>query len=281
MAPEMVVPYIQNLALRNIADLLTILQWNESHGIRFFRITSCIFPHMGNGKTISLFPEEGYFKGDIEFAKDELEKVGEYVKLHGHRVTFHSQPYVQLGSPTPSVLENSIFDIKMHYKTYQLMGLEPGPYHCLIMHGGGVYGDKKVTLERIEENARKLLSPDELRMLVFENDEWHYTPRDLLPLCERLGVAFCFDAFHNRVSRERIPVTRKLLKRIIATWGTYRPKFHLSEQAKGERRGTHSDIVGHLPRWMCEEVPADGWDIMLECKLKEQSILALMERGEA
>ena len=37
-------PYASELALANCQDLLKILQWNESRGIRFFRISSNMFP---------------------------------------------------------------------------------------------------------------------------------------------------------------------------------------------------------------------------------------------
>lgn len=34
----------RDLALKNIADLATIIRYNESRGIRFFRLTSNLFP---------------------------------------------------------------------------------------------------------------------------------------------------------------------------------------------------------------------------------------------
>ena len=37
-------PYASELALANCRDLLKILRWNEQHDIRFFRISSDIFP---------------------------------------------------------------------------------------------------------------------------------------------------------------------------------------------------------------------------------------------
>lgn len=56
-----------------------------------------------------------------------------------------------------------------------------------IVHGGGVYGDKGATLERIKANIRELPAGVR-RRLVLENDELCYTAEDLLPICEELDV---------------------------------------------------------------------------------------------
>ena len=38
------IAYASELGLQNAQDLLKILQWNEEHGIKFFRMSSDIFP---------------------------------------------------------------------------------------------------------------------------------------------------------------------------------------------------------------------------------------------
>ncbi len=60
--------YIKAMALENVDDLIKILIFNEAHGIRFFRISSCIFPHLGN--------PSASFQYDIEFAKEKFKLVG-------------------------------------------------------------------------------------------------------------------------------------------------------------------------------------------------------------
>lgn len=265
----------QKLCLQNIRDLLTIIKWNEEHNIRFFRITSELLPHVGNPIAIKHFPNESYFKGDLEFAESLLKEVGDFARKYDHRLTFHSNPYVQLGSPNKHVLDHSLVEIDLHYCIFKMMGIKGSPLACLILHGGGVFGDINATIERIVHNLKTLVPPEQLSMLVFENDEWHYNPLHLLPICEEFGLGFCFDIFHNRVSRSPIPVTRSLLKRIIASWGDYPPKMHLSQQKPGERRGAHSDIITRLPGWLATEIHVPRLDLMLECKLKEQSVLLL------
>ena len=60
-----------------------------------------------------------------------------------------------------------------------------------IVHGGGVYGDKSATLERIKATIQELPAGVRKR-LVLENDELCYTAEDLLPVCEELDVPLVF-----------------------------------------------------------------------------------------
>jgi UV DNA damage endonuclease len=49
------------------------------------------------------------------------------------------------------------------------MGL--GADSIIIIHMGGMYGDKQATLKRFKENYTKLLSEGAKKRLVLENDE--------------------------------------------------------------------------------------------------------------
>lgn len=276
LGEEEAVKYLKELTIKNINDLLTILRWNEEHNIRFFRITSSLYPHLGDTELIEHFPNAGYFKGDISFAEKYLLEVGDFVRKYNHRLTFHSHPYTQLGSPTPGIIDKSLFDIMILYKTFKYMGITPSPYNCVIVHGGGVYGNKLETIERIKNTVFKL--PERIKnMIVFENDERHYNPLDLLLLCEEVKVPLCFDIFHNAISKEHVKITPEFIDRIIKTWNGYIPKFHLSEQNKDGRFGAHSDYVHKIPDWIFDlKIPEI--DIMLECKEKEKSVLLLYEK---
>lgn len=69
--------------------------------------------------------------------------------------------------------------------------LRCGPDGVMIIHGGGVYGDKPAAMARMRENIMKL--PKNVRdRLVLENDEMGYNADDLLPLCEELDIPLVF-----------------------------------------------------------------------------------------
>jgi len=181
----------RQLALQNIADLLKLIEYNESIGIRFFRITSNLFPHMENYR-VSEELLSGY---NLDFAAAELRKVGELARQYGHRLTFHPGQFAQLGSPSEGVVEQTFRDLNLHARIFQIMGLRPEDGSVMIIHGGGTYGDKAAAMQRWKERFRQL-PPTTQQYIALENDEYQYSPEDLLPLCEELNIPLCLDFFH-------------------------------------------------------------------------------------
>ena len=277
MGEKQGVKYLKQLAIQNLKDLLTILVFNEEHGIRFFRITSNLFSHLGNDVLLELWPENKYLNGDIKFSAQLLKEIGEFVRQNDHRVTFHSNPYIQLGAINENVLRKSLFDINTHVKIIKMMGLPFGE-SVIIVHGGGTYEDKPATLKRIDKLMAKL--PDDTRnSLCFENCERHYSPLDLLPICEKWKIPFCYDEFHNSISKDHVDVTDEFIKRVLNTWTIRKstPKMHLSDQKPNDRFGSHSDYVESIPNWMLDlKIPR--LDLMLESKQKDLSVLRLFDK---
>ena len=260
--------YVESLVLSNLSDLLTTLISNEAQGIRLFRISSNLLPHYGNSAL-----EQPFYS--LEFAKRKLATIGKYITDHGHTVSMHPGQYVQLASPDPKVVQDSIRELQAHAIVFEMMKVDG----VIILHGGGTYGDREAALVRWESTFMEL--PDGLRnRIVLENDENGYNPDDLLPFCERLGIPFCFDLFHNRVSYRRVDVTLPMLRRMVATWGTRTPKIHYSEQDQQKRRGAHSKSVSDLPLYvlLMPRLLSSPIDVMLEVKDKQESTLRLYQR---
>lgn len=263
--------YIKQLVLDNVDDLFKIIIFNEAHGIRFFRISSCVFPHLGN-------PQLADSDYNLDFAKDKLKIIGAYAKKHGHRLTTHPGQFAQIGSPNPEVVNQTIVDLTNHANLFKMLGYKPSDGSVMIIHGGGTFGNKKETLLRWKENFLKL--PTEIRDYIsLENDENNYSIMDLLPLCEELNIPFCLDIFHNSISKEKIPITARLMQRIFSTWKVRGlvPKMHVSEQQENLRRGAHSKTINRLPLYLFKlpimfETPLD---IMLEVKDKEVSVFKI------
>ena len=184
--------YINSLIESNIDDLFKIIIYNEAHGIRFYRISSCVFPHLSN----PLLEDSDY---DISFIKYKLKIIGKYAKKKGHRLTMHPGQYIQLASLNSDVVSRSIVELKNHVKLLEMMGYGVENGSVLILHGGGVHGDKIETLKRWSINYWNI--PENIRKyIVLENDEYNYGIMDLLPFCEKNNIPFCLDVFHNRVA---------------------------------------------------------------------------------
>lgn len=151
----------------------------------------------------------------------------------------------------------------------------------MILHLGGVFGDKAATLDRFRANYRKL-SPGVKRRLVMENDDVSWSVHDLLPVCEELDIPMVLDYHHHNIifDADRIREGTKdiidLYPRILATWTrkNITPKMHYSEPTPaaitGRQRRKHSPRVATLPP--CPP----NMDLMIEAKDKEQAVFELM-----
>ena len=151
----------------------------------------------------------------------------------------------------------------------------------MILHLGGVFGDKEATLNRFRENYARL-SPGVKDRLVLENDDVSWSVHDLLPLCEELNIPMVLDFHHHNIIfdsemiREGTKDIMDLYPRILATWKrkNITPKMHYSEPTPsaitGRQRRKHNPRVATLP-----PCPPD-MDLMIEAKDKEQAVFELM-----
>ena len=143
------IDYAGSLALLNVIDLFSILKWNEQSGIKFFRVSSDIFPWASHYDIKSL-PQ-------FDEIKDRLNEIGNYVKENNSRLTFHPGPFNVLTSPKNSVVQNTIKDLEIHGSICDILGLSQTPFNKINIHCNGVYGDKKSAMDRFCSNF-KLLS---------------------------------------------------------------------------------------------------------------------------
>ncbi|KAE8226079.1 hypothetical protein CF319_g1272 [Tilletia indica] len=256
--------FVRELALANVRDIIPMIEWNEAHGIRFMRLSSEMFP-------FATHPVNGY--DFVAFAKDELAKAGELARKYGHRLTMHPGQFCQLGTPKKDVLEASIRELDMHAQILDALGMDQDS--VMILHGGGVYGEREETVARIKNTIQTRLKGSTRSRLVLENDELSYSVDELLPICKELKVPLVLD-FHHDMLRPSSRSPAELMPEILEIWKErgIRPKFHLSEPRPGAKamreRRAHSDRCTHIPA----ELPANA-DLMIEAKDKEQAVFEL------
>lgn len=256
------IEWVKDLGRKNVEDLIKIIQWNEANHIRFFRISSDIFPFASHAT-------HGY---SLEYCAPLLQHAGAVANQYGHRLTMHPGQFTQLGSPKSDVLQSSIRELIYHCEVLERMGV--GADGVIIVHGGGLYGNKDATLSRIKQTVLDL--PSNVRnRLVLENDELCYTAEDLLPLCEELKIPLVFDYHHDILNPSSIP-PRAIIERTNAVFSYrgIRPKQHLSEPRPGAV--TLAEKRAHANR--CQNLPPDlpvDMDLMIEAKDKEQAVFQL------
>jgi len=180
---------------------------------------------------------------------DTLNRVGDLAKTLGHRLTMHPGQFCQLASVKESIFHNAVRELRYHCDVLSTIGL--GKDSVMIIHMGGMYGDKQATLDRFVDRWPSV-PPDIRERIVLENDELCYSVADLLPVCEKLEIPLVLDWHHAAINPSVNPPEVDW-PRIRAIWDRrgIRPKQHYSESREGattimERRA-HSKRVSGFP----------------------------------
>lgn len=268
--------YARELAQQNLLDLIPMMQWNYENGISVFRLSSDMFPHITNHRLdlsgFDLSPFEGLLK-----------KIGKFARSRGQRLSFHPGQFNVLGTPNLQALRTTIYELHIHATIFDMMECDQDS--TMVIHGGGVYGDKEKTIDRWCRNYMKL--PIHIRRrLVLENCEKNFNLEDCLRISERVSIPVVLDNHHfdcyNKLHPDNphpYPI-EYYIPLVLETWQRrgIRPEFHISEQGNG-KTGHHSDFISHIPDYYLN-IPREygvGVDIMVEAKMKEQAIMKLYD----
>ena len=184
--------YASELALQNVKDLYSILRWNEKHNIKFYRLSSDVFPWASN-YNIEELP-------DYEQILYWCAKSGDYAKAHGHRITSHPGPFNKLTSPKDYVVQNTITDLEVHGKLFDMLGLERSPWAKINIHVGAHYNNKPMAIDNFCRNFERL--PESVRTrLTVENDDKAslYSTKELYDeVYKRIGIPIVHDVHHHK-----------------------------------------------------------------------------------
>lgn len=259
--------YCSELALLNVIDMEKIVHWNVQHGIYLFRTSSNVFP-WGSEYDLETLPH-------IDEIKTVLKRIGDYARENGVRLTCHPGPFNVLGSPNPNVIKNTMIDLELHGRVFDMMGLTHSPYNKINIHCNGTYGDKVETLKRWCSNFN-LLSDSVKTRLTIENDDKSsmYSVKDLMQVHECVGIPIVFDYHHHQFCTGDLS-EEQALKLAYTTWpDDITPSVHYSESKALHENNSkikmqaHSDYINKLPDTYGLDV-----DIMVEAKMKELAIL--------
>ena len=116
--------YASELSLQNCKDLISILKWNIDNGIKFFRISSNIFPWASEYKLESL-PDWGKIE-------ETLYQAGLIISENNLRITSHPGPFNKLASSEERIVLNTIKNLNIHGKVHDYLYLKDNPFACLL-----------------------------------------------------------------------------------------------------------------------------------------------------
>ena len=259
--------YAGELGLQNARDLFHILKWNNENGIKLFRLSSEFFP----------WASEYNFEDLPQYhrIKTLLAGCGNYAKQNGIRITSHPGPFCVLTSPRENVVQNTITDLEIHGKVFDMMGLSRTPYNKINIHCNGVYGDKISAMDRFCENFQRLSDSVKSRLTV-ENDDkaTMYSVKDLMYIHEKIKIPIVFDYHHHKFQTGGL-TEEQALSLAVSTWPKgitpvvhYSESKALHEENEKLKPQAHSDYINEIPETYGIDV-----DIMVEAKAKELAIL--------
>lgn len=271
----------------SIGYLREIFRYLARKGITMYRMSSDIAPYLTH-------PDMPQFRRQIEEASEELRTLGEVANAQNLRLSFHPSQYIILNSENEKLTEQSIMDVESQAEMLDHMG--QGPEGTVIIHTGGVYGERVKARDRWARNFERL-SERARRRLALENDDISFSAADVLEIHRQTGVRLIFDHQHFWcLNPERLEL-RPTVEAFLRSWPKgVRPKLHFSSprtelrEIKRKNRKTKKNetvlmpplLTGHADYnhpfefvTMMRQLAGLDFDVMLEAKAKDLALLRL------
>jgi UV DNA damage endonuclease len=261
--------------LRNTLGYLDQV-WSYLHDkqIRMFRLS-------GDSVRYATHPDYPHLQWNQQRleAAEELLLIGDRARALGLRLSFHPGQYTLLSSKDDGITSRSIEDLLWQCQFLDALGM--GPECRVLIHAGGVYGERELTQARIIERVMNL-EPEIKNRLAFENDDVSWPTEDVLEICQATDTPMIFDWHHHDLRSQENWM--ELFPQVVATWPQgVRPKTHFSSSrdpaaTSRMKLRAHSDYVDaqrvrEIITWLDSQKIVV--DIMLEAKVKNLAVLQL------
>ena len=291
--------YLREKVEQNLRALYNIVGWlkHQPPIVRMYRITSGLLP-LYTHESVAHVYQSPVLQNDVQNA---LRVIGNTAQEHDVRLSFHPGQFTVLNSKSERVRIASVAEFEYHATLAEWLGYQGinKDDFCINVHGG-VFAPVSSW-----DWAKRHLSKRAFRLLTLENDEFSWGGRDMLRLCEYLGVRYVFDVHHEWIySGHWTQPHSKLSARIAQTWGGRTPKIHFSipkpdvvQRAAVDKpahlnplTNSKATIVGHTMKnarahsdyiWHSGMIAYardwynSNWDIQVESKEKNRASFAL------
>jgi UV DNA damage endonuclease len=271
----------------SIGYLCRVIDYLRAHGIHMYRMSSDLAPY-------ATHPDMPQFHGMVRESASDLARLGRVARDADVRLSFHPSQFVVLNSANDDLTRKSMWDLDSQAEMLDLM--ECGPEAVLVIHVGGVYGEREAALRRWADTWKRLGEPVR-RRLVLEHDDVSFSAADVLKVHESTGVPCVFDYQHHWcLNPEGLPMV-PTVERFCRTWPSgVRPKIHFScartEMRELKRRDRKTGKIEHVlqpPVWtghadynnpfeaitFLRSIRHIDTDVMLESKAKDLSLIRL------
>jgi UV DNA damage endonuclease len=265
------IDYVSELALKNTEDLIKIIKFNSTKGIRMYRMSSDMFPWMSEYE-ISDLP-------DYKKIKENLFIAGNISRQMDQRLSFHPSPYCVIASENPSVVVKSIKELRQHSEIMDMMGLDRTHKYPINIHINTTRPTKEDSAKRFLKTFNDLPEGVKKRLVV-ENDDKksQFTPTDLYNMIYKVSrIPITYDFLHHKCNPDGIS-ENEALDLCISTWPEDTIALtHFSDSRKlyedsSAKEVAHSDWI-----WNKIETYDKVFDIELEVKMKDLALLKYLE----
>lgn len=256
---------LSEIIKHNLLSLEKIIDYNFQNGIQMFRISSDIIP-FGSSPVNQLQWHEDH--------RAQLAIIAHKIEKYAMRISMHPGQYTVLNSPHPEVAEKAVADLDYHTKFLESIGTDAGAK--IILHVGGVYGNKKEAINRFVKNFKALGERISSR-IVIENDDKLYNIGEVIEISRKIDTPVVYDNLHNEANCfDRDKTDAYWVFECSKTWkaadGTQ--EIHYSQQDLSKRPGAHSaSIAINAFINFSDSVKEISPDIMLEVKDKNVSAI--------
>jgi len=247
--------------IHNIKETERTIRQCVIDGVKMFRLSSDIVP----------FATHEIVKG-IDFMswiRNDLRRIGELCKDNEIRYSMHPSQIVNINSPNKDVVKSSVKDLIYHYNILNSMRLEKDDDFNIIIHVGGMYGDKTEAIKRFIKVFNKL--PEQLRNhIILENDDKSYTINDVMEIHKHTGLKIVLDLHHYYCCNDGSELD---LKSVFDTWNGKIPKIHISSPKSSKEFRSHADMIDFEYCKDFLKLSEDyEYDIMIEAKGKDLAV---------
>jgi UV DNA damage endonuclease len=260
--------YLAEIAAHNADALAAAIERCHELGIGAFRVNSQVLPlatHPITGYNLERLDPSGAIAGAFEWA-------GALARAYDVRLSLHPDQFVVLNSERDLVVRSAVQELEHQATVAEMTGAD-----VIVLHGGGAAGGVEAAIDRLARGL-ELVSPRVRERLAFENDDRSFTPRSLLPLCQRSGVPLVYDVHHHRCLADGLTI-EEATELAADTWNGREQYAHLSSPRggwQGPNTRAHADYID----------PADFPDVWrgrnmtvdVEAKAKERAVLAIKEK---
>ena len=178
--------------LYNLKETISNIQYCIDNNISSYRISSSVIPFYEYWDWESFIDILGYMQQANRLANE-----------NNITLTIHPDQYTVINSNSEQVVSNSFDILKHHSILCRYFGISH-----IIIHTGGVYGDKSSAIDRFVDNFKKL--PQNIQSLIRLENCHYYDIDEVISISKRCSVDVCYDFHHQRVINENVTVQQHI-----------------------------------------------------------------------